>query len=106
MAITGVILGTHEDTRFKSERKTPTLTHLEFIGFGKGPELDQQLKLTGKISEGVIFTRELVNSPANVLTPGIEATFLYAQNSPKHCNLNWNMLLIVYTALFSLCLCS
>ena len=106
MAITGVILGTHEDTRFKSERKTPTLTHLEFIGFGKGAELEYQLKLSKTISEGVIFTRELVNSPANVLTPGIEATFLYAQNSPKHCNLNWNMLLIVYTALFSLCLCS
>jgi leucyl aminopeptidase len=71
MFMTGVILGTHEDTRYKSEKKTPSLESLEFIGFGKGAELEELFKLSRKISEGVIFTRELVNSPANVLTPGI-----------------------------------
>jgi leucyl aminopeptidase len=69
--MTGLVLATHEDLRFKSEKKRPSLQSLEFIGFGKGPELDRQLMLTEKISEGVILTRELVNSPANVLTPGM-----------------------------------
>ena len=35
-----------------------------------GPELEKKLKYAGDVSSGIIFGRELVNSPANVLTPG------------------------------------
>ncbi|WVZ13227.1 hypothetical protein V8G54_017757 [Vigna mungo] len=38
--------------------------------FRTGPELEKKLKYAGDVSSGVIFGRELVNSPANVLTPG------------------------------------
>ncbi|KAK9699405.1 hypothetical protein RND81_08G171600 [Saponaria officinalis] len=66
----GTMLGMHDDSRFKSESKKPSLKSLDFIGFGTGPELEKRLKYVGNICSGVIFGRELVNTPANVLTPG------------------------------------
>jgi leucyl aminopeptidase len=32
--------------------------------------VDHKLELAGHVSSGVIFGKDLVNSPANVLTPG------------------------------------
>ncbi|KAH6558050.1 hypothetical protein KP509_1Z080600 [Ceratopteris richardii] len=65
----GITLGVHEDSRFKTERKEPTLRKLDFLGFGNGSELEGSLLVTQKICEGIILTRELVNAPPNVLTP-------------------------------------
>lgn len=60
----------HEDSRFKSESKKIQLKAVDIIGLGSGPELDQKLKYASDVSSGVIFGKELVNAPANVLTPG------------------------------------
>ena len=66
----GTLLGVFEDNRFKSESKKTSLKSVDIIGFGSGPELDQKLKYASDVCSGVIFGKELVNAPANVLTPG------------------------------------
>ncbi|XP_024005155.1 leucine aminopeptidase 2, chloroplastic isoform X1 [Eutrema salsugineum] len=69
----GTVLGLFEDSRYKSESKKPCLNSVDIIGFGTGPELEKKLKYAEDVSYGVIFGRELVNSPANVLTPAVLA---------------------------------
>ncbi|KAI0511283.1 hypothetical protein KFK09_011908 [Dendrobium nobile] len=69
----GIVLGLHEDNRYKSESKKPYLKSVDIIGLGFGPELDNKLKYSNAVSSGIIFARELVNSPANVLTPAVLA---------------------------------
>lgn len=66
------MLGLFEDSRYKSESKKPSLKSVDIIGFGTGPELEKKLKYAEDVSYGVIFGRELTNSPANVLTPGMD----------------------------------
>lgn len=66
----GTVLGIHEDNRYKSESKKTALRSVDILGLGTGPELDKKLKYAEDVSSGIIFGRELVNSPANVLTPG------------------------------------
>ncbi|XP_057751783.1 leucine aminopeptidase 1-like [Arachis stenosperma] len=70
---TGTALGIFEDNRYKSESKKSALSSVDIIGLGTGPELEKKLKYAGDVSSGIIFGRELVNSPANVLTPGVLA---------------------------------
>ncbi|OEL28733.1 Leucine aminopeptidase 2, chloroplastic [Dichanthelium oligosanthes] len=65
----GMVLGLHEDNRYKSECKKVHLKQVDLIGLGSGPEVDQKLKHANHVSSGVILARDLVNSPANVLTP-------------------------------------
>ncbi|KAF0887972.1 hypothetical protein E2562_006894 [Oryza meyeriana var. granulata] len=65
----GVVLGLHEDSRYKSESKKVHLKRVDLIGFGFGDEVDKKLQYANDVSSGVIFCKELVNSPANVLTP-------------------------------------
>ncbi|KAL5215693.1 hypothetical protein ABZP36_007094 [Zizania latifolia] len=65
----GILLGLNEDSRYKSESKKVHLKHVDLIGFGD-QEVDRKLKHANDVSSGVIFGKELVNSPANVLTPG------------------------------------
>ncbi|CAL5021872.1 unnamed protein product [Urochloa decumbens] len=65
----GTVLGLHEDGRYKSECKKVHLKQVDLIGLGSGPELDQKLKHANRVSSGVMLGRDLVNSPANVLTP-------------------------------------
>ncbi|KAI3908581.1 hypothetical protein MKW92_045675 [Papaver armeniacum] len=66
----GAVLGVYEDNRFKSDSKKPFLKSVDIIGLGVGPELENKLKYASDVCSGVIFGRELVNAPANVLTPG------------------------------------
>lgn len=66
----GTALGTFEDNRYRSESKKSALKSVDIIGLGAGPELEKKLKFAADVSSGIIFGRELVNSPANVLTPG------------------------------------
>ncbi|XP_006857233.2 leucine aminopeptidase 1 [Amborella trichopoda] len=68
--VSGTILGIYEDNRFKSESKKPVLKSLDIIGLGTGPDIEKKLKYTEEFCSGVILARELVNAPANVLTPG------------------------------------
>ncbi|CAA3014769.1 leucine aminopeptidase 2, chloroplastic-like [Olea europaea subsp. europaea] len=70
---TGVVLGTYEDNRFKSEPKKLSLKSVEILGLGTGSEIDKKLKCAEDVCSGIIFGKELVNAPANVLTPGILA---------------------------------
>lgn len=70
MAIVGTVLGTHDDSRYRSESKTPSIKSVDILGLGSGSELDKKLKYAEDLSSGIIFGKELVNSPANVLTPG------------------------------------
>ncbi|KAI3916424.1 hypothetical protein MKW92_029030 [Papaver armeniacum] len=69
----GAVLGVYEDNRFKSDSKKPLLKSVDIIGLGVGPELENKLKYASDVCSGVIFGRELVNAPANVLTPGVLA---------------------------------
>lgn len=66
----GTVLGTYEDSRFKSESKKPTLKSVDIIGLGVGSDIEKKLKQAEFISSAVIFGKNLVNAPANVLTPG------------------------------------
>ncbi|CAL9128215.1 leucine aminopeptidase 2, chloroplastic-like [Musa acuminata AAA Group] len=66
----GTILGVYEDNRFRSDSKKPLLKTVDVIGFGSGTVVDQKLKYATDVCSGVIFGKELVNAPANVLTPG------------------------------------
>lgn len=66
----GTVLGTFEDTRYKTESKKSSLKSVDIIGLGTGPEVEKKLKYAGDVSSGILLGRELVNSPANVLTPG------------------------------------
>ncbi|XP_078443476.1 leucine aminopeptidase 1-like [Wolffia australiana] len=68
--VLGTVLGTHEDTRFKAESKKSKLQSVDIIGLGSGSDLAQKLKYASNVCSGIIFGRELVNAPANVLTPG------------------------------------
>ncbi|KAJ0817278.1 putative aminopeptidase [Helianthus annuus] len=67
------LLGSYEDNRFKSKYKKPSLKCVDFFGLGGGPEFKKKLKYTEDICSGVILAKELVNAPANVLTPEVLA---------------------------------
>lgn len=43
---------------------------MDILGLGTGPDLEKKLKYAEDVSSAIIFGKELVNSPANVLTPG------------------------------------
>lgn len=68
-----IFLGVYEDERFKTESKKPLLKAVDIIGLGTGPVIEKQLKHTTHVCSGVVFGKELVNAPANVLTPGVLA---------------------------------
>ncbi|KAJ6763405.1 PROTEIN IWS1-like protein 1 [Salix purpurea] len=70
MIASGTVLGTYEDNKFKSDSNKPGLKSVDILGFGTGPRLDKKLKYAEDVSSAVIFGKELLNSPANVLTRG------------------------------------
>ncbi|MFS7932146.1 putative aminopeptidase [Helianthus anomalus] len=76
----GTLLGTYEDNRFKSKSKKPSLESVDFFGLGGGPELEKKLKYTDDICSGAVLAKELVNAPANVLTPEEAAKISAAYN--------------------------
>ncbi|HAC62349.1 MAG TPA: leucyl aminopeptidase [Cyanothece sp. UBA12306] len=64
----GIILALHQDHRYKSEpdENPLKLETVEILGCGEATEAVSQ---TQTICSGVILARELVNSPANMITP-------------------------------------
>ncbi|KAL2534823.1 Leucine aminopeptidase 3 [Abeliophyllum distichum] len=70
---TGAVLGTFEDNRFMSESKKPSLKSVDILGLGTGPEIEKKLKYAEDVCAGIILGKELVNAPANVLTPAVLA---------------------------------
>ncbi|KAE9462579.1 hypothetical protein C3L33_05509, partial [Rhododendron williamsianum] len=73
--VSGTLLGTFEDNRFKSESKKSLLTSVDILGLGTGSDLLKKLKYTEDVCSGIILGKELVNAPANVLTPGLYSLF-------------------------------
>ncbi|EXB96617.1 Leucine aminopeptidase 3 [Morus notabilis] len=71
--VSGTVLGTHDDNRYRSESKKPTIKSVDILGLGTGPEVEKKLKYAEDLSSGILFGKELVNSPANVLTPAVLA---------------------------------
>ncbi|MBR8832184.1 MAG: Cytosol aminopeptidase [Chroococcopsis gigantea SAG 12.99] len=63
-----VILTLHQDTRFKSEPDSNgiKLQTVELLGLG---DQEKAIEVASKICSGVILARELVNGPANTVTP-------------------------------------
>ncbi|ACB00438.1 MULTISPECIES: leucyl aminopeptidase [Cyanophyceae] len=67
MVTEGMYLGFYEDNRFKSEQKDPpALEAVEILGIGDQPAA---IALGTSLCEGVIYARELVNAPANIINP-------------------------------------
>ncbi|MFM6061177.1 MAG: M17 family peptidase N-terminal domain-containing protein, partial [Microcystis panniformis] len=64
----GLLLANHQDTRFKSskEEKGAKLETVELLGLG---EQTSAIAKAEQICSGVILARELVNAPANTVTP-------------------------------------
>jgi hypothetical protein len=106
-------LGSFEDTRYRSEYKSSALEKVELIGLGVGKELQDLISQTVYQCAGVILARQLVNSPANVLTPSKYA-FPFSSNhcrrmyiiyllavfqADKHLTLLWNCQSVLTTPL-------
>ena len=64
----GILLALHQDNRFKSdpEEKEPKLETIDLLGLDSQ---DRSIARGEQIVSGVILARELVNAPANSLTP-------------------------------------
>ena len=64
----GILLALHQDNRFKSdpEEKKPKLETIDLLGLDGR---DEAIAKGEKIVSGVILARELVNAPANEVTP-------------------------------------
>lgn len=64
----GAILATHQDKRFKSENddKDTVIHRIDLLGL---TNINSAITQAEKICSGVILARELVNAPANVVTP-------------------------------------
>jgi leucyl aminopeptidase len=66
----GLILGLHQDKRFKSEehgKNTETLEQIDLLDFSS--DAKQGIDLAKQVCSGVILARELVSAPANLVTP-------------------------------------
>lgn len=64
----GAILATHKDKRFKSENddKETVIHRIDLLGL---TNIASAIAQAEKICSGVVLARELVNAPANVVTP-------------------------------------
>jgi leucyl aminopeptidase len=68
--VEGIELSMHQDNRFKSEPdKNGSTKHLEQIDILGISSQDAAIAKAQQLCEGVILARELVNAPANVVTP-------------------------------------
>jgi leucyl aminopeptidase len=67
MITEGMYLAFYEDNRFKSEQKDPpALETVEILEIG---DQTAAIALGTSLCEGVIYARELVNAPANIINP-------------------------------------
>lgn len=70
LCITGIVNGIFDDNRYRSDPKKTVLKSVDVLGLGSGSDVANKLKYAESVSSGIVFGRELVNSPANILTPG------------------------------------
>jgi leucyl aminopeptidase len=73
-AVEGVMIGDYEPDRYKSDKKdSKTVDHFAVVVSGAGVGLEAAVVRGRIIAEGQNLTRELVNEPANRLTPSVLA---------------------------------
>ncbi|CAI5950585.1 unnamed protein product [Closterium sp. NIES-65] len=76
--VTGAIVGSFEDVRFKSEEKEKAkaergVKELQVVGLGDAESLQRDVFEAERLAAGIILTKQLVNAPPNVLTPAVLA---------------------------------
>ncbi|GJP44148.1 hypothetical protein CLOM_g3543 [Closterium sp. NIES-68] len=76
--VTGAIVGSFEDVRFKSDEKEKAkaergVKELVVVGLGEGAALERDVFVAERLAAGIILTKQLVNAPPNVLTPAVLA---------------------------------
>lgn len=71
-AVEGVMLGVWEPDRYKSEKNGDSIDRLIFVA-APGPELERGIARGRIIAESQNFARDLVNEPANRLSPSVLA---------------------------------
>ncbi|CAI5521897.1 unnamed protein product [Closterium sp. Naga37s-1] len=76
--VTGAIVGSFEDVRFKSEEKEKVkaergVKELQVVGLGDAESLQRDVFEAERLAAGIILTKQLVNAPPNVLTPAVLA---------------------------------
>ncbi|CAI5536673.1 unnamed protein product [Closterium sp. Naga37s-1] len=76
--VTGAIVGSFEDVRFKSEEKEKAkaergVKELQVLGLGDAESLQRDVFEGERLAAGIILTKQLVNAPPNVLTPAVLA---------------------------------
>ena len=64
----GMVLGSYRFSRYKSDPKPSALREVVVVG-GGGGRVTAALELGARIAEGVVFARDLVNTPGGDLTP-------------------------------------
>mmetsp|Transcript_20307 Transcript_20307/g.81887 ORF Transcript_20307/g.81887 Transcript_20307/m.81887 type:complete len:200 (+) Transcript_20307:521-1120(+) len=69
-ALEGIFLGAYKDNRWRTEKKAPSRC-AESVYLSSQVKLD--IASIRCVCEGIIFTRQLVNAPPNVLKPAVLA---------------------------------
>ena len=66
--VEGIYLGNYNFNKFKKDKKKPKTLNVSFISL-ETSKLNKAIKIGKSLLESVYFSRDLVNEPANVLTP-------------------------------------
>ncbi|WP_342265190.1 leucyl aminopeptidase [Cardinium endosymbiont of Philonthus spinipes] len=83
----GTLLAAYLDERFKSKKDT-TITHLKKVYLLNAIEDDQTIQLAQQIITGANLARDLVNAPANHVTPSMLAETATELAQRHHLTLN------------------
>jgi len=89
-AVEGALLGNFEPDQHKTTSDAKSLEAFHVIAAANGAEIETSFARGVILAESQNFTRELVNEPANLLTPLVLAA--KAQAMAKHCGLDCEVL--------------
>ncbi|AWN81840.1 leucyl aminopeptidase [Candidatus Cardinium hertigii] len=87
----GVLLAAHYDERFKSQKKDttiPSLRKVVLLDVLDNAENNEAIQLAEKITKGVYLAKELVNAPANHVTPTVLAKTAIELAEKYHFDIN------------------
>lgn len=74
-ATEGAVAGAYVDERYKEKKDSGKMpSEIVLLGVSKSSEFDESIKKGTAVALGVITTKEVVNAPANCLTPATLAT--------------------------------
>ena len=89
-AVEGAMLGNFEPDQHKTTSDAKSLESFYVVAAANGAEIEKSFERGKILAEAQNFTRELVNEPANLLTPLVLAT--KAQAMAKECGLECEIL--------------